>query len=349
MKAFYPQVLVICLVTTAPHADASLAYSVTPLELRSGDLYGDALRMNDSGLVVGASSASAFEAQATVWDSTGARTSLPTLVNGRASVAYGINASGVAVGYSTTTSELGVQTNLRAVEWSGGVLTELPQLTGDTGYSIAASINDSGNIVGQSADQATLWTVNGAVSLGMGPHSSAIAINDSNQIAGYASSGAFIWESGSVTIIGNAPGTTAATAINRLGQVTGAIGQRAFVWSQGNLQLLGLLPESTINQNFGSLAYGINDLGEVVGQSGTHYFYWTLEAGMIDIQTMVPSDWKITDVRAINNFGWIAARGTNDVLGDRPLLLKPVPLPAAAWLLVSAFGGLGLLVRRTTS
>ena len=106
----------------------------------------------------------------------------------------------------------------------------------DSSRSYAYSINDQGQVVGESSypgsqNRAFLWTVeDGMINLGTldgGIYSFANGINNLGQVVGadYASNWddrAFLWENGVMTGLGTLGGSTStAWAINNLGQVVG--------------------------------------------------------------------------------------------------------------------------------
>jgi probable HAF family extracellular repeat protein len=154
-----------------------------------------------------------------------------------------------------------------ATEWSNGHVIELGGLPGST-YSVAYSINDAGQAVGESASgHAIEWSGGSVIDLGPG---SAHGINDAGQVVGVSSAGATEWSGGSVIDLPNVPGSTfgVASAINDVGQVVGYSyypdgRARATEWSGGSvINLGGALPGSAY-----SYANGINDGGQVVGWS----------------------------------------------------------------------------------
>ena len=77
-----------------------------------------------------------------------------------------------------------------------------------------------------------------------------------------------------------------------------------------------------------SAAFGINDAGQVVGYSGTannaatHAFLYS-GSTMTDLNDLLEpgSGWTITEARAINNHGQIAAYGWNNSTGQYHALL----------------------------
>ena len=113
---------------------------------------------------------------------------LGPLPGGAESRAFGLNAAGQVVGWSTTST--GSQ---HAVRWNAdGSVTDLGTLGGAT--SSADDINDAGQVVGgaQTAamdSHAVVWGPGGAITdLGTfgGTYSGANDINDTGQVVGYA-------------------------------------------------------------------------------------------------------------------------------------------------------------------
>jgi probable HAF family extracellular repeat protein len=252
--------------------------------------------------VVGASLASDLDpGHAFLW-SNGVMTPLETLSGGSSSVAYGINASGQAVGLSSFPD--GTQ---HAVLWSNGGITDLgnlgvPLLGLST--AVANGINASGQVVGYSTNaygftHAFLWS-NGVMtdlgSLAGATHgdSYGLGINASGQVVGVSTASGtpvahpFLWSNGVMTDLGFARGGSA-YAINDSGQVvvysaTADGSNHAFLWSNGAMTDLGTLGGTY------SIGYGINDSGQVVGYSttadgSTHAFLWS-NGAMTDLGTL---------------------------------------------------------------
>jgi probable HAF family extracellular repeat protein len=142
--------------------------------------------------------------------------------------------------------------------------------------------------------------------------------------------------------------------INAAGQVSGtgnaATGARAFLWDPATgMQDLGDLPGGA---DF-SEGFDINDAGQVVGASvangGFSAFLWDDTNGMRDLNDLIDpmSGWLLSNAYGINGTGQITGFGVGpNGLGEAFLLtptstdLVAVPLPATAWLFLSALGGL---------
>ena len=139
---------------------------------------------------------------------------------------------------------------------------------------------------------------------------------------------------GAMTDLGTLPGDkiSSAVAINDRGQVVGnsptiAGVTHAFLSSDGAMTDLGTLGGTT------SYATAINDRGQVVGSAETtpgsyiqHGFLYS-NGAMTDLNSLVPTDSlrgiTITDARAINEWGQIAAIGVDPTGDTHVLLLTP--------------------------
>lgn len=208
-------------------------------------------------------------------------------------------------------------------------MTDLGTLGG--AYSSATSINDNGQIVGQSTTasdagnpRAFLYSGGRMTDLGTlgGIYSSANAINNSGQIVGYSSI------------------TTSSIA-------------HAFLYSSGGMTDLGTLG------GIYSSANGINNSGQIVGESYTrgnraaHGFLYN-NGSITDLNDLIDplTGWTISNAVAINNSGQIAAYSCNTTGGCRALLLSPAsaaPEPEVYIMMLVGLGLLGVRMRRRIS
>ena len=258
------------------------------------------------GAVIGASLSGDFTRGFIYRD--GGIQSIGTLYGGD-SIAYGINASGQVVGDSTDTSG-----NNRAFLYSGGTLTDIGTLGGaDAG---ARGINSAGMIVGGSQP--------GAAFPDDGAH-------------------AFLYRDGAMHDLGTLGGGSSwAYAVNDAGQVVGnslVAGNAAwhpFLYSDGKMTDLG---------SFGGVyseAHAINAAGVVVGYSSfaefglSHAFVYA-DAGLTDLNSVTDGlgIFVLTDAVGINDAGQIVANGCTTFGGCGPVVLTPLPEPAAALLLLA--------------
>jgi len=219
--------------------------------------------------------------------------------------------------------------NTRAFFWqpAGGMQDLSNPLSGD--YSVAFSINDSGQVVGayngEKGMRAFLWSKGkGFSDLGtLSNENSSIAydINAAGQIAGVSGTHAVLWSQGHVQDLGTLGGRMSeAHSINSTGQVAGfadtAQGRHAFLWSDNTMKDLGTLPGDSASH-----ANCVNDLGAVAGTSegsgGTRPFLLTAEKGMQPLAVLAGADYS--EAFAINNHGEIVGQ-SNAALGMRAVL-----------------------------
>jgi probable HAF family extracellular repeat protein len=226
-------------------------------------------------------------------------TDIGVLPGSTVSVAYGVNASGVVVGYSGANTGGG---SPYAFVWtSAGGMTNLGALytQNNSGLSYATGVNAAGNVVGfpkplsghaflyNGSAMNDLYNISGGVTYHEAIQSysggalsmifgKGIAINDNGDMVGHyaGGSGDFYWKNGGSSIdIGNLGGsnsTAGATGINNSDVVVGnsqgaSVGptESPWVWtSTGGLkQLFDTAPAG--------IALGIDNSNNIVGQIGT--------------------------------------------------------------------------------
>ena len=151
-----------------------------------------------------------------------------------------------------------------------------------------------------------------------------------------------------------------ANGINNIGQVvgysytTGDAEQHAFISAPNPTGAGQLTDLGTLGGTY-SEARGINDSGQVVGLANTtddaaeHAFLY--EAGiMMDLNDLLmvglDGDAFLYYATDINDSGQIVANGSDARAYLLTPVAAPVPVPAAAWLMVSALVGLGAASRR---
>jgi probable HAF family extracellular repeat protein len=257
--------------------------------------------INDSGLVVGASPYQ-FLSRGYLFDGTTTK-NLGAFNEGLcggcnlSSAAYAINNVGQVVGDGET-----VDRKWRGFVWQNDQMQKLGTLGGEESW--ARAINDSGDVVGKSTQadgrmRAFLYRNGRMRNLGTlgGNRSEALAINAARQVVGCSS-------------------------------VEGETATLAFIYDAGTMTALKPLGGNL------ACAYGINKTGWVVGSS-------TVTPGKLDYQGFVydgdqvynlndtlgdddRKTWLITEARAINKKGQIAATGVNLQDGsERALVLTP--------------------------
>ena len=175
--------------------------------------------------------------------------------------ASAINDRSLVVGWSTADAD----GSLRAVSWRGGVPTML-----DNSRSLAFDVNNRGQIVGASGDNAVRWWHGNRTTLTT-QTTQATAVNRHGTVAGRHwdsfSTGGFVWQRG--MFVGIAPPPSEAdftfiqpTGINGRTQVVGNSNDGAFVWERGRTTYLPGLTRATE-------ANDINDRGVIAGANPT--------------------------------------------------------------------------------
>jgi probable HAF family extracellular repeat protein len=251
-------------INTGPRGELSVSYDI-----------------NDRGDVVGS-----FTGDTAVRPFRSNRTAavreLPLLPGDTGGIAYAVNGTGEAAGYSSGAA------GQRAVWWDGpGAVTALP--SPGAGGSRAVGVNDRGDTVGTVGDeprQATLWPARGSpITLRPLPGytgAEAVSVDESGAAVGHAVGGAGV------------PGRS-----------------RAVLWASGDRAPvdLGALPGGT-----SSRARDIGSDGSVVGvassDQGDRAFIWTAGGGIVDLNTLVTAGGLVlADAVSVNRNGDILAVG----------------------------------------
>jgi len=231
----------------------------------------------------------------------GVVTALGALPGNNNSFATWISPNGLIAGFSEN-GVIDPQFNLPQVDavlWKG---TEIIDLGGY--FSSAAAVNNSGQVVGNTLNTATLpalnvraflWQTGTMRDLGTlgGDQAFADFVNERGEVSGTSYTNStpnppqdpFLWENGTMQDLGTLGGTFGVpNSLNNRGQVvgqsnlTGDATFHPFLWDKKNSPQLTDL--GTLGGNFGS-AFWINDAGEVVGWATTpgdqtiQAFLWT--------------------------------------------------------------------------
>jgi len=314
-------------------------YELVDLGTLPGDATSEPAGINDAGVVVGFSSGPSGE-RAFVWDAVSGMREVGDLPGGTVSSrASAINNAGQIVGRSTTWNDAP-----HAFLFTPGQgMRDLGDLAGGVDYSWASGINARGQVVG-SSNGPNQWTAfvwdatNGMRDLGILDAKEAIAINDFGKVTGSLFDGgtfAFVYDTQTQVLrkVGqNSPDgrMTAGRAINRFGDVAGVGARWLTPTLLSNIQVAfanrgGVT--TTLDDVSGrspglsdSAANGINESKDVVGwtsaPSGQRAMIWGWTFASADLNSRVlPCDplgnsVVLTDARAINNRGDVAAIGT---------------------------------------
>jgi probable HAF family extracellular repeat protein len=286
---------------------------------------------------------------------------LGSLPGTSSSYAVDVNARGEAVGGSGS----GFGT---AVLWSAGRIIPIGSLDGTSGQSVAAALNDRGQVVGRSrADSGDLHGFlyyGGALTdLGTlpGHHGSQAAdINERGDIAGISyrygeAPHAVLWADGAIHDLGAMPvGEGTVLALNERRQIVGysstLLETRGWIWQDGVFTLLPLPPGANY-----SFAWAINDRGDIVGAvSGewTRAVLWPATGGVVELGVLAGDlhSWA----RAINNRGQIVGSSTATDGTSRAFLWRAGtmidlgPLPGGTSAVASAINDGGTIVGQST-
>jgi probable HAF family extracellular repeat protein len=294
------------------------SYRMNELVLPRGNS-GFARGLNIDGAAAGtAGETHGTDMSAAVWDKGGHPSNIGRLPGGDFSEAFGINDNGDVVGSSNVAGAL------KPFRFSGSMVAlELP--SGDDSGQ-ANAINNTGAIAGWSSgaagQHAVLWSGSGTTVL-PGRLGMALAVNRKNIVVGSSQDGgmehAIVWSNGQANDLGTLVGHNESRAIdiNDTGQVVGysrgPAGQHAFFFDGKSMNDLGVLGGTDYSE-----ASGINNNGAVVGTTDTNLgkraFLWTVDKGMVDLNSLVPSGQRVvlTAALAINDRGQILAIGSPD-------------------------------------
>jgi uncharacterized membrane protein len=302
---------------------------------------GFALSINDIGQIVGYVVKAPGDYRACLFDPTGggANINLGALGGGfDSSTAEFINNNSHIVGSATYPSYYDRACLFDST--GGGVNIDL----GGGNYSVARSINDSGQIVGHAGPgYAYLFDPTGGganINLGTG---AAYSINNMGQIVGESFSGqACLFDStgqGNNINLGTAGGgKSSALSINNIGQIVGYEGDYACLFDS-----TGVGANTHLGIGF---ARSINDIGQIVGDYADHAYLFdsTGQGNNIDLNALIDpsSGWTLKTAYGINNSGWIVGEGMNPNGYNRAFLLIPEP----STLLLLGLSGLALLRNR---
>jgi probable HAF family extracellular repeat protein len=355
MRPWTAWAAVALLVTCVRTGRGEVRYSVTDLGVLTGAPVSLAFGINNAGLVVGGGLLDSGGRQAYVW-SDGVARYIDFGPDDYLALALHVNSSGQIVGWHGTSGDM---------FGTGGFLLN-PDGTGVDFWpgSYAASVSDSGQVVGFYTDPTTgnQWGFSWARGVAMrlsgprGLNTVAVDVNSAGQIAGYefsfggARSHACVWQDGIVRDLGalTPDAGTVAYAVNEAGSVAGSsylpgiYEQHATLWSNDKILDMGTLGGG------GSQAFDINNTGEAVGysmlaDSSSVAFLWR-DGAMIDLNTLVPggSGWSLVRANGINDSGQIVGSGYIDGY-ERAFLLTPVPEPSSTlWVCIGLLGVLKL-------
>ncbi len=365
-------------------SDLARAASFTPLgTLPAGNLGSTAWGVSADGtVVVGYAGGDNGYTEAFRW-SGGVMVGLgilPPVGVAPSSRAFGVSADGsIVVGESAGWDEAITTFSSQAFQWSGGVMTGLESLGGESVVA-ARAISADGNIVaGNSGDQAARWVSGVVTGLGFlpgGAYSTASGVSANGEVVvGTADSEGSVfavrWDNGVISSVDHPEGmfseglAVSADGAFAVGYMYDGDGStlEAFRWSDGELLALGFLDEA---YPF-SQAHSVSGDGSiVVGNSTTdtssgnynHAFIWTEAYGMQPLYDLLLATgatglegWSISNAQAISSDGrWIVgtAVGPNGLPQAFLAEITSVPEASVAWLLGSALAALACARRNKT-
>ncbi len=260
-----------------------------------------AAAINDSGAVVGTLN----DQQGVIWEPYGTTV---TLNSGNASSPYtasitvtAINNNGQVVGMAPLEPWIpGVP--FQAAIWTDGSQTNLGALT-STGFSWAAAVNDSGQVVG--------WSYSPTYPSGEPQHD------------------AVLWSHGQIIDLGvlGKYVNSEATSINNNGQVVGE-GTASDGTSHGFLYQNGTLTDFGPN----TVLNGINNAGQMIGTANLTQGFLYQNGQITYLSSLISpgSGWTDLTPKAINNQGQILGEGWDNGVAESFILTPSgLPVPAA--------------------
>ena len=271
---------------SAGHAASYIGGTFTDLGSLPGLVNSMGLALNNTGTIVGSSSADPYSPSHGFSYKGGVMTDLGFLPGLNVTQANGINDAGTIVGECANQTSQGTN-NLRAFSLTGGQMTNLGIALGAVSSS-ANAINASGTVVGWGQVTSSQGFVTHAISFANGlatdlgglegyPSSQALAVNDAGTAAGWAYFGSdgstrgFMAKDGIMRDLGTLPGyvSSYATAINSIGDIVGYsdaitngnVGEKAFIYRDRVMYDLNAL----VSVPGGALARAtaINDSGQI--------------------------------------------------------------------------------------
>jgi probable HAF family extracellular repeat protein len=346
-----PVALFGCALLVCAAASAQVTYDVIPLPSRVGHARIAAEAISNKSTVVG--TASGNPAQGFVWRNRKLMR-LPAL-GGTCSYGNGISELEHVVG----TSCLPGDAVHHATFWHGGQIIDIDTFGGAASSALRINRHDSiagiiteldGSFRGYFWNNGTWSDIGG---LG-GAQTIPLGINDGDVITGQSDISlvpdprfhippfhGIRWQGGALTDLGQIFGAdfVQAVDIDGAGRIAGSAdlagdqAAHAFVWANGSVTDLGTYPGDVV-----SWANGMNNVGDVVGSSGQvdHHqgdgppVYSMLcpcravlwhNGQVIDLDKVIPFNWKLQWASAINDQGEIVARAWKPA--DETVLLVP--------------------------
>jgi probable HAF family extracellular repeat protein len=265
-----------------------------------------AAAINDSDQVAGISWIDGLYERATLWTNSSTIQNLGTFPGGSNSEAMAINNLGEVAGYSY--GEFPAYYHAFLWTSSTGMLDLGPS---GSVASVGDGVNNLGHVCGEFVNgnviHAFLWMKQtGMRDLGVPPRwtwSTAYGINDLDDVVGYS---------------------------ERTGTGGGYI-THATLWTEST-NTRGIRDLGTLPGGVSSYGFAINNLGQIVGSGLNsrsaifHAFVWSFEAGMQDLNLLIPaqSGWTLNWATGINNLGQITGYGTINQQ-THAFLLTPTP------------------------